>query len=61
LDLCFHTNTKSLLYFLSHILPSIDNINSIRGAQITQLAEMYNADSEMAMALLKMARFLDIS
>jgi hypothetical protein len=49
-----------LLQTLSHILPSIENINSIQGRTIAQLVGLYNANSGMAMAMLKMARFLDI-
>jgi hypothetical protein len=47
---------------LAHILPSIDNINAIRGGKIAQLAVLYNANAnnEMAMAMLKTARILDI-
>jgi hypothetical protein len=51
---------KALLQALSYILPSIDNINAIRGAKIAQLVGLHNANSEMAMTMLKMARFLVI-
>jgi hypothetical protein len=53
-------NTNTLLKALCLILPSIDNINSIYGQKFTQLAGLYNANSEAAMAMLKMTRFLDI-
>jgi hypothetical protein len=49
-----------LLKTLAHLLPAIGNINSIRSEKIAQLAGLYNANSEMAMTMLKMARFLDI-
>jgi hypothetical protein len=61
LDLSLNFNSrKTLLKALAHILPLIGKINSIRGQDIAQMASLYNADSEMAMAMLKMARFLDI-
>jgi hypothetical protein len=60
LDLYAERSTNELLQTLSHILPSIENINSIQGRTIAQLVGLYNANSGMAMAMLKMARFLDI-
>jgi hypothetical protein len=47
---------------LSHLLPLIDNLNSIQGENIAQLVAFDNANSysEMAMGMLKMARFLAI-
>jgi glutamate-1-semialdehyde aminotransferase len=60
LDLRQHIGVN-LRETLSHILPSIDNINSISGETITQLVSLCNANSEAAMAMMKMARFLDIS
>jgi hypothetical protein len=59
LDICI-AGGNTLLQTLSHILPSIDNINSIRGKTIAQFAGLDNANNEMAMTMLKMARFLDI-
>jgi hypothetical protein len=56
LDLCIAGREISLKT-LAHMLPLIDNINSIRGTNITLLAGLENTDSGMAM--LKMARFLD--
>jgi hypothetical protein len=58
LNLRFNTVNR-LLKALSHILPSIDNINSIQGAKVTQLAGLHDANNDMAIAMLK-ARFLDI-
>jgi hypothetical protein len=62
LDLRLHPlgRRNELRETLSHILPSIDNINSIRGQTIAQLVGLSNANSDLAMAMLKMARFLDI-
>jgi hypothetical protein len=61
LDLRLHSGmiTTTFLKTLSHILPSIDNINAIRGDKIAQLASLYHVNSEAAIAL-KMTRFLDI-
>jgi hypothetical protein len=58
LDLSFQD--RSIREELSHVLPLIDNINSIQGWNIEQLGAFYNANSEMAMAMLKMARILGI-
>jgi hypothetical protein len=52
-------NTNTLKESLSHLLPAIDNINSLRG-QKYQLIGLCNANSE-AKAMLKMTRFLEIS
>jgi hypothetical protein len=62
LDLRLHPLgiNNELLQTLSHILPSIDNINCIRGARITQLVGLSNSNSEAAMTMLKMTRFLNI-
>jgi hypothetical protein len=49
-----------MLQTLSHTLPSFDNINSTRCENIANLAGLYNANSEMVMALLKMTRLLHI-
>jgi hypothetical protein len=61
-NLDLHMHTRNLRETLAHILPSIDNINAIRGGKIAQLAVLYNANAnnEMAMAMLKTARILDI-
>jgi hypothetical protein len=45
---------------LSHVLPFIDNINSIQGANLAQLVNFYNSNNELAMAMLEMTRFLAI-
>jgi hypothetical protein len=55
-----NTPNAQWLKTLSHLRPAIDNINSIRYEKIAQLAGLYNANNEMAMTMLKMARFLDI-
>jgi hypothetical protein len=48
---------------LSHVMPLLldNNINSIRGVNSSQILDYYNANSQWTMAMLKMARILDIS
>jgi hypothetical protein len=51
---------RSIRETLSHLQPFIANLNSIQGGNIAQLVAFNNANSDMAMAMLKMARFLAI-
>jgi hypothetical protein len=54
------TKKNTLIQTLSHVLPFIDNINSIQGANFEQLVNFYNSNNELAMAMLEMTRFLAI-
>jgi hypothetical protein len=58
-DFCMQQHTLILPQTLSHLLPFIDNINSIQGADFEQLVSLYNSNNELAMAMLEMARFLE--
>jgi hypothetical protein len=64
LSLPVNTSTNemdTLLTTLSYVLPLIrDNINSILLYRSAQLRDFYNANSDMAMAMLKMPRILGI-
>jgi hypothetical protein len=52
---------NTLLPTLSYVLPLIKNdINSIQLECIAQLGAFYNANSDMAMDMLKMPRILGI-
>jgi hypothetical protein len=50
-----------LLTTLSYVLPLIRaSINSIELEYVTQLSDLYNANSDMTMAMLEMPRILGI-
>jgi hypothetical protein len=60
LNLRLQHDTNTLTKTMSHVLPFIDNINSIQGAYFEQLVNFYNSNNELAMAMLEMTRFLAI-
>jgi hypothetical protein len=59
-NLDLHKRDSSIRQTLTHLLPLIDNIHSIQGQNILQLAALYYANSGMPHCGIMMARFLEI-
>jgi hypothetical protein len=57
----FTEETNNLLTTLSYVLPIFkDNINAIQLDYLEKLRDLYNVNSDMVMAMLKMSRILGI-
>jgi hypothetical protein len=60
LDLHSNISIEAMADTLPYVLPLMGSINSIRAFHITHLRDLYYANFEMAMDMLKMARILCI-